>query len=90
MDRDAVYKVVTEYLLKTVVDLDEARIDPRQSMLEMGATSLDIVEIVSVSMRKLQVKVPRAALSELKCLNDLVDLLHRVVSEQRPGALPSA
>jgi hypothetical protein len=50
-------------------------------MVRMGATSLDIVEVVSTSMRALKVKVPRAALGELKCLDDLVTLLHRIHGE---------
>jgi acyl carrier protein len=83
MDRNAVYSIVVGYLRKTIVDLDESNINPKQSMLAMGATSLDIVEIVSVSMRNLGVKVPRAALAELKCLDDLVDLLFRAVQEQK-------
>jgi acyl carrier protein len=43
-------------------------------MAEYGASSLDIVEVVSTSMRQLRIRIPRTALADLKNINDLVDL----------------
>jgi acyl carrier protein len=50
-------------------------------MKELGVNSLDIIEIVSLSMRELKVKVPRAELAKLKNIGGLVDLLHNVASQ---------
>ena len=47
-------------------------------MKELGANSLDIVEIVSVSMRELKIKVPRSELSKLTNIGGLVELLYQV------------
>ncbi|MEO8551682.1 MAG: phosphopantetheine-binding protein [Kofleriaceae bacterium] len=69
-----------KHLLATIDGLDEAQVDPTKSMKELGANSLDIVEIVSVSMRELKVKVPRAELSKLTNIGGLVDLLHQVAN----------
>ena len=68
--------------METVEDLTEDRIDPSRSMKELGVNSLDIVEVVSCTMRELRIKVPRAELSKLSNIDGLVDLLHRV-AEQR-------
>ena len=46
-----------------------------------GANSLDIVEVVSATMRELKVKVPRAELSKLENLDGLVDLLLKSVQQ---------
>jgi acyl carrier protein len=47
----------------------------------LGANSLDIIEVVSLSMRELKVKVPRAELAKLTNLEGLVDLLYTVANE---------
>jgi len=55
-------------------------IDPAKSMKDLGANSLDIVEIVSSSMREIKVKIPRSELAKLTNLDGLVDLLHATAS----------
>ena len=78
MEREAVANVVRKHLLEVVPDLKESDIDMARSLRDFGANSLDIVEIVSCSMRELKVKVPRSELGKLKNMNGLVDLLHAV------------
>ena len=80
MIRAEVEAVVKKHLMEVVDDLKEEDIDTSKSMKELGASSLDIVEVVSCSMRELKVKVPRSELSKLTDINDLVDLLHLVAA----------
>ena len=76
MTREQILSTVQKYLVDAVDDLDPTQIDTAQSMKDLGANSLDIVEVVSCSMRELKVKVPRAELSKLHNVDGLVDLLH--------------
>lgn len=86
MTREHVFAVVKKHLMQTIDGLDEAAIEPSKSMKELGANSLDIVEIVSVSMRELKVKVPRSELSKLADIGGLVDLLYSIATaEPRPA-----
>ena len=85
MVRAEVEAIVKKHLLEVVDDLKEDAIDTTRSMKELGANSLDIVEVVSCSMRELKVKVPRAELSKLTNIDGLVDLLVSVV--QAKGAV---
>ena len=80
MTREHVLGVVKKHLMDVVDDLTEDRIDPSRSMKELGANSLDIVEVVSCAMRELKVKVPRSELSKLTNVDGLVDLLHRTAT----------
>ena len=80
--REEVLEVVKTHLVDTLEDLEGVEIDPAKSMKDLGANSLDVVEVVSCSMRDLKVKVPRAELSKLDNMNQLVDLLHRMASEK--------
>ena len=84
--RDEVLELVKGHLMDNLEDeLDEADFDPSKSMKDLGANSIDIVEVVSCSMRDLKVKVPRADLADLKNVNELVDLLFKVVTEKAAG-----
>ena len=82
MEREEIASVVRKQLVDVVGDLKICDIDMSLSMKDLGATSLDIVEVVSLSMRELKVKVPRAELGKLTNIDGLVDLLYASVHEK--------
>jgi acyl carrier protein len=82
ISRNHVLSVVKKHLAEAVDGLSADAIDPSRSMKEVGANSLDIVEVVSSSMRELKVKIPRSELSKLTNIDALVDLLYLTISEQ--------
>ncbi len=77
MNREAVKSVVVKHLAAAVDTIDASKVDTSMSMKDLGANSLDIVEVVSAAMRELKVKVPRSELSKLTNVDQLIDLLHR-------------
>ena len=81
MTREQILCVVKKHLLETVDELDEAQIDPSLSMKDLGANSLDIVEVVSLSMRELRIKIPRSELSKLTNIDGLVDMFYASMSQ---------
>jgi acyl carrier protein len=76
MTREDVLSVVVKHLAGAVDGIEAAAVDPSKSMKDYGANSLDIVEVVSSSMRELKVKVPRAELGKATNIQGLVDLLY--------------
>ena len=78
MTKEHILAVVQKHLMATVDGLTAEQIEPSKSMKDLGANSLDVVEIVSVSMRELKVKVPRSELSKLTNIGGLVDMLYEV------------
>ncbi len=82
MQREQIMAVVQKHLADAVDGLVIEDIDPKRSMKDLGANSLDIVEVVSSSMRELKVKIPRSELSKLTNLDGLVDLLERTLNEK--------
>lgn len=86
MTREDVLEVVKRHLVDTIEELEGVEIDPVKSMKDLGANSLDIVEVVSCSMRELKVKVPRAELNKLTNIDELVELLHKSVQEKESAA----
>lgn len=75
MNSDQVFLIVKKHLTTICSDVDPSKVTREASMKELGATSLDIVEVVSCSMRELKVRVPRSELSKLTDIGGLVDLL---------------
>jgi acyl carrier protein len=78
MNREHVVGVIIKHLQQNVDGLADQKIDTSRSMLDMGATSLDVVEIVSSVMRELEVKVARTQFANVKNIDQLADMLWRV------------
>ena len=74
-----VFAVVTRHLIDICPDIDSGRVALEVSMKDLGASSLDMVEVVSCSMRELAVRISRQELSDIKDIGGLVDLLHKAV-----------
>lgn len=77
MTRDEILQVVITNLKENLDDLEDEEVDPSKSMKDLGANSLDIVEVVSTSMRELKIKVPRSELNDLANVDELVDLFYK-------------
>ena len=73
MDKAGVLKVIYAIILENLDDVSEDQIDPARSMKDYGANSLDIVEIVSCSLRELKIKVPRAELNNIENIDQLAE-----------------
>jgi len=82
MTRDEVFGVVKKHIANAMEDLDVDALDTTRSMRDYGINSLDMVEIVSLSMRELKVKVPRSELNKLQNLDGLIDILHDAVQDR--------
>jgi acyl carrier protein len=52
------------------------------NMRDLGADSLQVVEVVSRSMKELRLKVPRTELSRARNLRDLIDLFEKAAAPQ--------
>ncbi len=81
MTREHVMGVVIKHLVDAVDGLTPDKVDPKLSMKDLGANSLDIVEVVSTSMRELKVKIPRSELVKLTNVDGLVDLLYSTANQ---------
>ena len=86
MEREEVASVVRKHLAAVIVDLKVSDIDMSRSMKDLGASSLDMVEVVSLAMRELKVKVPRSELGKLTNMDGLVDLLHASMEKMKAAS----
>jgi acyl carrier protein len=63
-----------------IEDANGQEIRETNKMLDFGANSLEIVEVVSKSMRQLRIRVPRTKLIEAQNLKDLLDLFEEAAA----------
>ena len=73
MTKAEVIDVIKEVIEENLDDISAGDIDPQKSMKDYGANSLDMIEVVSCSMRELKIKVPRSELAELQNIEALAD-----------------
>lgn len=80
MPRNEIFAVIQDNMRAIIEGVDGHEITEAHSMRDFGADSLEIVEVVSRSMKQLKIKVPRTELLEANNLKDLVDIFERAAS----------
>ena len=81
MTKEEVIEVIKRNIAENLDDIDEKDIDPQKSMKEYGANSLDMIEVVSCSMRELNIKIPRSELSDIANIDQLADKFMEFVNQ---------
>jgi acyl carrier protein len=80
MSRDEIFAVVTANMQHIIEHAQGKEITEDNSMSDFEADSLEIVEVVSRSMKQLKIRVARTELSHAHNLRDLVDLFEKAAS----------
>jgi polyketide biosynthesis acyl carrier protein len=77
MTREMIFEVVKTNVLRVLFDVDPSLVTLERSLSELGANSVDRVEVVMCSMEDLNLSLPRVELHGVQNLRGLVDLFHR-------------
>ena len=80
MTRSEIFEVVRANIITVVEGVSPEAISEKVSMRELGADSLQTVEVVSRSMKQLRLRVPRTELTRARNLGDLLDLFERAAA----------
>jgi acyl carrier protein len=80
MTRPEMLEVLTENLHATVELVNEEEIVESANLLDLGADSLEILEVAVRTMKQLGVRVPRTELSGANNIGDLLTLYERAAS----------
>lgn len=88
MNRNEIFDIVKTHMIEIVDEIDDTtQINESDRMADLGADSIDVVEVISDSMRTLKVKVDRTKLDSAQNLAGLLDLLEEAVTTKH-GAVP--
>lgn len=90
--REQIVTTLKKHVIATIDGVTEETLTNAKTLGDIGASSLDVVEIVSSTMRELKIKVPRSELMLVESLDELVDLLHKqsITAAQTPPPPPPA
>ena len=77
MSKEEIVGLIMKHLKVAVPDFGAECIDMDKTYKELGIASLDLVEIVSNTMRDMGVKLSPAELAQAKTTGDLVTLLQQ-------------
>ena len=73
MTKDEIVEVIKQNIVENLDDVTAEEIEIEKSMKDYGANSLDMIEVVSCSMRELNIKIPRAELADIQNIDALAD-----------------
>ena len=80
-----IFEVIKSNLLSVVVDLNPDEVTIEKSMTELGANSVDRVEVVMYSTEALGLKISPAELHGASNLAGLVEILKRHAASGKTG-----
>jgi polyketide biosynthesis acyl carrier protein len=81
MDRTNIFNVIKTKIVEVLPELENQEIQISQSLKDLGANSVDRVEISQNSMEALGLKIPRTEMGGIENIQSLVDLFHKHLSE---------
>lgn len=77
MTREEIFSVIQSNMRTIIASVNGQEIAESKSMRDYGADSLEMVEVVSRSMKQLKIKIPRAKLLPVSNLKELVDVFEQ-------------
>jgi len=72
-----VFEIVKGHVLEVLPDLSPEEVTPGRSLSELGANSVDRMEVVSLSLESLGLDLPLMSFAGVSNIEGLVDVLAR-------------
>jgi polyketide biosynthesis acyl carrier protein len=82
LDKEKIFSVIKENTLRTLPDAHPEDVKIDVSLTDLGANSIDRVEIVMYSLQELGLKIPAPELHGLKNVRAVVDLFYRYATAE--------
>jgi polyketide biosynthesis acyl carrier protein len=76
MNRDYIFNIIKRQTLNVLPHVNEASITIDEQLKNLGANSMDRMDIVIASMEELGVKIPLLELAKASNINALVEILY--------------
>nr|AAW33973.1 PedN [symbiont bacterium of Paederus fuscipes] len=79
MIRERIFNVIARNTLEVLPDIQPEAISTLKSLAELGANSVDRMEIITLSMAELGVTIPLVSFATVSNIEGLVDTLSQYV-----------
>jgi len=82
MEKEKIYSIVKDVILEVLPDLQPEKITIEKSLRELGANSIDRMEVVTLSMEALEMKLPLMSFAAVNNIEGLVEVLAENYTER--------
>jgi polyketide biosynthesis acyl carrier protein len=82
IDKNAIFKILKNNVQEILNDINPDDILIQRKLKDLGANSIDRMEIVNKTMEDLQLKLPLVKLGIAENMQGLVDILYNELSEK--------
>jgi len=76
MTKNEIFQIVKKNTLEILPKVSEEMITIEQRLKDLGANSIDRMDIVTQTMEDLAIKIPAVELAQVQNIQELVDLLY--------------
>jgi len=77
MDKTNIFNMIKTKIVEVLPELENQEIKPTQSLKELGANSIDRLDISQSSMEALGLNIPRMEFSGIENIQGLIDLFFK-------------
>ena len=78
MSREKIFSLIKHNVYEILPDIDTSNIGINNSLKDLGANSIDRMEIITMTMEDLNIKLSLIELGKAKNINDLVNIFYNV------------
>lgn len=75
MNKSEIFEIVKKNIIEVLPDLDQNIISPEKSLSDLGANSVDRMEIIQMSMEDLSINIPLMSFAKASNIEGVVDVL---------------
>lgn len=76
MTKAEILEVVKKTILEVLPDLDPQEITPQRSLAELGANSVDRMEVLTMTMESLGISLPLLGFAKAGTIDGITDVLY--------------
>ncbi|MBG6133267.1 polyketide biosynthesis acyl carrier protein [Aquimarina sp. EL_43] len=75
MSKEHVFEVVKNVIIEVLPDIKPEQVHIEKNLRELGANSIDRMEVVTMSMEELDLKIPLMSFAQVSNIQGMVDVL---------------
>lgn len=76
MDKERIYDAIRRNSYEVLPDIEDNYISDDDNLQDLGANSIDRVEIINLTLEDLQLEIPRVGLAKTTNIKELVDAIY--------------
>jgi polyketide biosynthesis acyl carrier protein len=76
MSKEDIFELIVRYSREVIPELESHQFKPGDRLVDLGANSVDRVEITMLTMEALSLKIPPVELAGVKNIGELADVFY--------------